>query len=314
MPSEKRKAKKQQYFNAVKKSRKYEKGLILREGMVGFLITCNNREREAVKEGYNILNEYADKLFGPEVKPDVHNKDSDGDDDDCDIDKALDKEKEMLKAAHDKKPAERRFQQVESGANNCIFIRTTLSDPGRIMETLITDIQNSQEQKNRFIMRMLPILGTCKAYEKNIEELAEKILPESLKSVSSTSSSYSVLFKARNTNQVSKEDVYKIIGGVMKNTLANQFHLDLKTPDVCIIVEVLRTVCCIGVVNNFYERKKYNLLELVKKESDKSNEINKEPIKDIEGEETKTKNIESNELSTGNIKDVEKGETVDDPA
>ena len=34
--------------------------------MKGFLITCNNREKEAVKEAYNLLNEYADKLYGPE--------------------------------------------------------------------------------------------------------------------------------------------------------------------------------------------------------------------------------------------------------
>ena len=57
-----------------------------------------------------------------------------------------------------------------------------------------------------------------------------------------------------------------------------------------------------------------NFLELVKKESDESNEINKEPIKDIEVEETKTENIETNEINSVNIEDVEKGEIVDDPA
>ena len=36
-------------------------------GMKGFLITCNTHEKEAVRESYNILNEYADKLYGPEV-------------------------------------------------------------------------------------------------------------------------------------------------------------------------------------------------------------------------------------------------------
>ena len=36
----------------------------LEPGMKGFLITCNNREREAVREGYNLLNEYADQMYG----------------------------------------------------------------------------------------------------------------------------------------------------------------------------------------------------------------------------------------------------------
>ena len=70
MPSEKRKARKKNYFKAAKKSKKYAEGKVLKEGMVGFLLTCNNREKEAVREGYNLLNEFADKLFGSEKKPD----------------------------------------------------------------------------------------------------------------------------------------------------------------------------------------------------------------------------------------------------
>lgn len=34
--------------------------------MKGFLVTCNNNEKGAVRDAYNILNEYADKLYGPE--------------------------------------------------------------------------------------------------------------------------------------------------------------------------------------------------------------------------------------------------------
>lgn len=35
-------------------------------GMQGILITCNMNERKCTSEAYNLLNEYADKLFGPE--------------------------------------------------------------------------------------------------------------------------------------------------------------------------------------------------------------------------------------------------------
>jgi len=35
-------------------------------GMKGFLITCNNAEKRAVQEAYNLFNEYADKIYGPE--------------------------------------------------------------------------------------------------------------------------------------------------------------------------------------------------------------------------------------------------------
>ena len=166
MPSEKRKAKRQQYLNAAKKSKKYANGMVLKEDMRGFLLTCNNREKETVREGYNLLNEYADKIFGPEMKE----SNLDDDDEEEDIDAALDKEKASLKAANEKPKTERRFQQVESGANNCIFIKTAIDAPGKLVEEIVNDLNETKVQKCRFILRMLPILGTCKAYEKNIEE------------------------------------------------------------------------------------------------------------------------------------------------
>lgn len=38
----------------------------LEVGMKGILITCNMNERKCTAEAFNLLNEYADELFGPE--------------------------------------------------------------------------------------------------------------------------------------------------------------------------------------------------------------------------------------------------------
>lgn len=265
MPSEKRKAKKAQYFKAAKRSKNYEAGKILKEGMKGFLLTCNNREKDAVREGYSLLNEYADKLFGSEQRI-TDNKDveSNGEEQD-DIDDALDKEKKNLRAESEKKPSERRFQQVESGANNCIFIKTLLNSPDQLVDEIVKDLQESQAQKCRFILRLLPILGTCKAYEKNIEDLAKDLISHSLSDTKGPSS-YSVLFKTRNTNQISRDDVFRIVGGVMRE-VPGPWKVDLEKPDVSIVVEIIRNVCCIGLVKDYFSRKKYNLIELVSKET-----------------------------------------------
>ena len=58
-----KKRKKKSFLQSKKKAKWASK---LDIDMSGFLITCNNREREAVREAYNLLNEYADRLFGPE--------------------------------------------------------------------------------------------------------------------------------------------------------------------------------------------------------------------------------------------------------
>jgi len=288
MPSEKRKAKRQQYLNAANKSRKYANGMVLKEDMRGFLLTCNNREKETVREGYNLLNEYADKIIGPEMKE----TNLDDDDEEEDIDAALDKEKASLQAANDKPKSDRRFQQVESGANNCIFIKTSIEAPGKLVEEIVNDLNETKVQKCRFILRMLPILGTCKAYEKNIEELAQSVIPPFVKD--DDDRTFCVLFKTRNTNQVSREDVFRIIGGVMRG-LGGEWRVDLSSPGVCVVVEVIRTICCIGVVRNFYDRKKYNLVELVKPDTDPEDQKTESHTIKGKDPESKTVSIEDKE-------------------
>lgn len=46
----------------------------LQPGYSGFLCTCNSKQREkdCIREAYNILNEFADKLFGSEVNLPVY--------------------------------------------------------------------------------------------------------------------------------------------------------------------------------------------------------------------------------------------------
>jgi len=281
MPSEKRKARKQNYFKAAKKSKKYAEGKVLKEGMVGFLLTCNNREKEAVREGYNLLNEFADKLFGSEKKPDECLDSLDTDD----IDKAFDAEKDNLDDEINKKPSERRFQQVESGANNCLFIKTTLHNPKLLVNSILDDIVSTKSQKARYILRMIPVIGTCKAFNENIEKLAEEKLSDIFKE--GTELTYCLLFKSRNNNNVLRDDMIKLIGSVVKNQ-PGKTSVDLKTPDICIVIEVIRNVCCLGIVEQYFKRKKYNLVELGKSDNladTKSEEnLNKPSFLQVENE------------------------------
>jgi len=287
------------------------------------LITCNNREKDAVREGYNILNEFADKLYGAENVDKIESKDNDsGDSDDdiedIDIGAALEKEKESLKAISEKKPSERRFQQVESGANNCIFIKTTLDAPDDIVEEIIKDIAETQIQKCRFILRLLPILGTCKAHDKNMRELVHNVLPEAFKQ--SQGCTYSVLFKTRNTNQVTREDVFKMIHAVVRDVPGGQWKVDLNSPDVSVVVEVIRNVCCVGIVKNFYDKRKYNLVNLVDRgkddnlEKDSKDEIKDEKdIKEEKVNKDETKEFQVEDGSDhGNLSEIKEEEDIKD--
>lgn len=63
----KNKRPKSYYVQLAKKQKSHHN--FLRPGLTGFLCTCNDRERECVLEAYNILNEYADQMYGKEVIP-----------------------------------------------------------------------------------------------------------------------------------------------------------------------------------------------------------------------------------------------------
>lgn len=56
--------KRKNYFSNQGKEQKRRKRLILECGMKGFFCTCNFREKDCVREAYNLLNEYADKIYG----------------------------------------------------------------------------------------------------------------------------------------------------------------------------------------------------------------------------------------------------------
>ena len=59
----KRKNKKGYYIQAAKRSKGEHK---LSPGQKGFLISCSVHESTVLRESYNLLNEYADKLYGDE--------------------------------------------------------------------------------------------------------------------------------------------------------------------------------------------------------------------------------------------------------
>lgn len=54
------------YNNYRQQQNKRRRQYVLETGVKGFFCTCNGKEKECIRESYNILNYYADQLIGPE--------------------------------------------------------------------------------------------------------------------------------------------------------------------------------------------------------------------------------------------------------
>lgn len=124
----KRKAKdKAFYIKSAKQARtsQHELGV----GMKGFLCT-SNREKESVREAYNILNEFADILYGSDKSKndkDDKNDESEKKDEKGNLEIEDELSKEVAEMKKKTTPGERRFQSVATGVKGCLFIRSTVS-------------------------------------------------------------------------------------------------------------------------------------------------------------------------------------------
>ncbi|EDW37561.1 GL16286 [Drosophila persimilis] len=211
---------------------------VLQVGQRGFFATCNINEKGCVRECYNLLNHYADILYGPEQPKETEKKQSAGDtgkgsgstnDDDDDLDAAAAKCRETLTQR------KVRFQNVETGTTNCIFIRTLLDDPVGLGKHIVDDITTTGKSMSRFVLRLVPIEAVCRA---NMPDIIAAAGPLFDKHFLKEPTSYGIIFNHRYNQQIK---------------------------------QVLRGWCLLSVIDNYLESKKYNLVELANPSEKKSN-------------------------------------------
>ncbi|XP_048188644.1 THUMP domain-containing protein 1 [Perognathus longimembris pacificus] len=238
----------------------------LEPGLQGILITCNMNERKCVEEAYSLLNEYGDDLYGPEkfVEKDQQPSGSEEDDDD-DVESALKKEVGDIKASTEMRL--RRFQSVESGANNVVFIRTLGIEPEKLVHHILQDMYKTKKKKTRVILRMLPVSGTCKAFLEDMKKYAETFLEPWFKAPNK--GTFQIVYKSRNNGHMNREEVIKELAGIVAS-LNSENKVDLTNPQYTVVVEIIKAVCCLSVVEDYMLFRKYNLQEVVKNAKDPS--------------------------------------------
>ncbi|TKS68561.1 THUMP domain-containing protein 1 [Collichthys lucidus] len=273
----------------------------LEVGMQGILITCNMNERKCTAEAFNLLNEYADKLYGPEKLQDNNGSSSDEEEaDEEDVDVALKKEVAQLQTSGAKQ--ERRFQALDSGANNVIFIKTQNLESDKLVHHILSDLHSSKKKKSRVILRMLPVTGTCKAFQDDMVKYLTTFLEPWFKTPNCAT--YQIAFKARNSSHNKRDEIIKSIAGLV-GKLNPKNKVDLTNPELTVIVEVIKAVCCISVVKDYTLYRKYNVQEVVKEDV---------PKPDVTAAKTESNTAEEKEKQDAEEtnKEEKKGEEDDD--
>ncbi|XP_054849549.1 THUMP domain-containing protein 1 [Eublepharis macularius] len=282
---------KAQYVQAAKRARP-SGARQLEAGMCGILITCNMNERKCVAEAYSLLGEYGEQLYGPEQFTDHDDSRVSGSEDEEDAEAALKKEVDQIRASTEQKL--RRFQSVESGANNVVFIRTLGVEPEKLVHHILKDMHTTKKKKTRVILRMLPVSGTCKAFLEDMKRYSETFFEPWFKTPKK--GTFQIVYKARNNSHLSREEVIKELAGVVGH-LNPENKVDLGNPEFTIVVEIIKNICCLSVVKDYVLFRKYNLQEVVKGSQGEGQPGAPKVLPEVAGlaEETTEGNIETAE-------------------
>ncbi|CAO1415618.1 unnamed protein product [Diamesa serratosioi] len=225
----------------------------LEPGIQGFLASCNFREKDCVRESYRLLNEYADEMYGKANQDDVVAKPEEEEED---ISSQL--ENQIEKTKFETKQKAQRFQSVDTGIANVIFIKTTLENHQGLGVKIIRDLHATKAKKSRSLLRFIPIEAVCKA---KIDEIINAAGPLFDKYFLKEPSTFSIIFNHRYNNDLKRDLVIKELADIiaLKN-IGNK--VNLKQPQLSVVVEVMKGICCLAVLPDFHDLRKYNLNEL----------------------------------------------------
>lgn len=174
---------------------------------------------------------------------------------------------DLQQQSQQKQKYERRFQQVQSGAKNCIFIRTTLQDPLPLSIAIMNDIIQTQKQQTKRLLRMIPVQKTCKAYAEDIEKAVEQLAKSYFEKDWKT---FYIVIKIRNNNSVKRDELTALLVKVMQDVNPKNTP-DMKTPDVVLNVDVIKNICCLSILPEYLTKYgKYNLVVLANQKKEEN--------------------------------------------
>ncbi|KAI9654325.1 MAG: hypothetical protein M1829_000946 [Trizodia sp. TS-e1964] len=252
-------------------------------GDSGIWVSCDiQKEGKCIAELQDIFDQYVEKLYTEENRPDAEAINAGK----VDIEHDILQEVEMIKKARSEKP----FQFVRLDVQCVIFVKTRSPiEPVTFVHHICHDAFASRVAKlSRVTRRLTPMTLMARATETGLEELARTVLAPHFhqsdgnqcpRKVSCSDASQRILVKdpfllssfairptIRNHNTLSRDTIIQRVASIV-----GPFHkVDLKNYDLMIVVDVFKvkdsytfSVCGMSVVReDFDQLKRFNLAEI----------------------------------------------------
>ncbi|KDQ14955.1 hypothetical protein BOTBODRAFT_32320 [Botryobasidium botryosum FD-172 SS1] len=245
----------------------------------GVWVSCvKGKEKQTVGELYDLFESIADELWpgsgsagadegakSPE-SPAVGGTPHDDEDEDEDEDEEEDLEKRIaneLKVI--KKPKkESRFTNYNTETACIVFVGCKAPvDPVKLVLTYLEQAEKTGAARTRFAQRFSPVSASCAANPQEILILANKLFPTAFESESDPPKSYryKIELKIRNHSKIKKDDLVAQLAACVPKDRGHT--VDLKNPELVILVEIFMVTCGMAVVPRYERYKRFNVAQIV---------------------------------------------------
>ncbi|CAD6889046.1 unnamed protein product [Tilletia controversa] len=146
---------------------------------------------------------------------------------------------------------------MAKGLIDCVtFVRVTApQDPNALVYSLLEEVERTGAARCRFVQRMTPVADTSAANYPSIEALASRVLPRFF--TADQPRTYRIEPRIRAHNIVKRDPLIQLVGEQVA-LQAGSHSVDLKNPELVIVIEILKNICGIGVVEHWSRFKRFN--------------------------------------------------------
>ncbi|KAJ2791373.1 hypothetical protein GGI18_001186 [Coemansia linderi] len=226
-------------------------------GMRGFFVTCTRgREQKSASETIDLLEQYATRLY-PGIEEDIENE---GETSAEPAPTGGDIEDEIAREIANIKSKSRPtlFRYYFTTIECVVFIKChRMIDPEKLAHFVFEDLAKTKQRKTRYTCRLIPAKVTTSskidAIVKGAAEATHRLLADDVEPAT-----FAVAINIRYCEDIKRDDVIPAVAA----PLNARHKVDLKNAKYTIVVEVFKSICAIGIVENYNTLRRFNLMTL----------------------------------------------------
>ena len=279
--------------NKEKIKKKPKNELNINDEMKGFLIfTDKHREKNCIRDAYNILNDVTEKIY-PNLE---ENKGTINLKEDIEIKENKNVSSKIEEEIKNLQKNKKIFNSVNTRCAAIVFIKIEEEysfqiSPKEVVNYIINEVTTTKKSLSKCISKFYPI-EICTKYNldtlnEKVDELVKKYFKDDIDNIKT----WKIELRVRNNNSVNKKEIMNIIFNKINK---EKYKVEYKNPELTFFVEISWNLMCLSVLEKFSEYKSYNIQSLAKTDEEINDEKNKLISLEEEQKNKKKKKEEEN--------------------